>query len=193
MNNNTNWTPFPDDNLLGITDKNLLNEYEAKGVALAELEIYQLNVDDKIDAQLILKLHKIAFGELYEWAGKWRKVDVLVGKIEPPSFKHFPNIIYQFLDNLHWLISTAENRQDVVDCLIFAHYEFVKIHPFNNGNGRMGRLLLNLIAMKFGFKPIELYHREGDSRKIYISALQNADEGNYQKLYELIDENLVAF
>ena len=42
MNNNTNWTPFPDDNLLGITDKNLLNEYEAKGVALAELEIYQL-------------------------------------------------------------------------------------------------------------------------------------------------------
>lgn len=193
MDHNTNWTPFPDDNILGITDKNLLNEYEAKGVAMAELEIYQLNVDDKIDAQLILKLHKIAFGELYDWAGQWRKVDVMVGKLEPPSFQKFPNIMYQFLDNLHWLISTAENRIDIVDSLIFAHYEFVKIHPFNNGNGRIARLLLNLVAMKFGFKSIDLYHREGDSRKIYISALQNADDGNYQKLYELIDENLIAF
>lgn len=193
MNNNTNWTPFPDDNLLGITDKDLLNEYEAKGVALAELEIYQLNIDDKIDSQLILKLHKIAFGELYDWAGKWRKINVVVGKLEPPSFQNFPNIMYQFLDNLHWLISSAENRKNMIDCLIFAHYEFVKIHPFNNGNGRMARLLLNLVAMKFGFRPIELYHREGESRKIYISALQNADLGNFTELYELIDENLIAF
>lgn len=193
MDSNTNWTPFPDENLLGITDNDLLNEYEAKGVGLAELEIYQLDIDDKIDSELILKLHKIAFGELYDWAGKWRKIDVAGGKLQPPSFKKFPNIMYQFFDNLDGLIASAANKKDIIDCLIFAHYEFVKIHPFNNGNGRMARLILNIVSMKFGFRPIELYHRAGDSRKIYISALQNADEGNFHELYELIEENLVAF
>ncbi len=193
MDSNTNWTPFPDDNLLGITDKNVLNEYEAQGIALAELEIYQMDIDEKITTSVILNLHKIAFGKLYDWAGKWRKVDVIVGKIQPPSFKNFPNIMYQFTDNLHWLISIAENRKDIVDCLVYAHYEFVKIHPFNNGNGRMARLLMNLVALKFGFKPIELYYRKGESRVEYISALQNADNGNFLGLYRLIDENLIAF
>jgi len=41
MENNTNWTPFPDDNLLGIVDKNILNEYEAKGLISAELYIFE--------------------------------------------------------------------------------------------------------------------------------------------------------
>ena len=37
MDDNTNWTPSPDDNILDLTDKNLINEYEAKGIATAEL------------------------------------------------------------------------------------------------------------------------------------------------------------
>ncbi len=35
MIDNTNWTPFPDDNILGLTDKNIINEYEAKGLAIS--------------------------------------------------------------------------------------------------------------------------------------------------------------
>ncbi len=193
MSDNTNWTPFPDDNLLGITDKNLLNEMEAAGFSAAELEIYQIDENEKISAAMILKLHKIALGEIYDWAGKWRTVDVMVGNFKPNSYKNFPESIYQYFSNLHYLYASTENRIDMVNCLIYAHYEFIKIHPFNNGNGRIGRLLLNIYAMKFGFQPINLYHREGDSRKIYIAALQSADDGNYKDLYDLIEKNLTSF
>lgn len=77
MNDNTNWTPFTDDNLLGLTDKNLINEYEAKGIAKAELFILGLETDINFSSNLILDIHKIAFEELYDWAGKWRTINEL--------------------------------------------------------------------------------------------------------------------
>jgi cell filamentation protein len=77
--------------------------------------------------------------------------------------------------------------------LIFAHYEFIRIHPFNNGNGRTGRILMNIIALKFGYKPLELYHREGESRKTYIDAMKLADNGNFEPLAILIRKELTTF
>lgn len=71
MENNTNWTPHPEDNLLGLTDKGIINEYEARGLATAELYVFELEMETPISTGLILGIHKIAFGELYDWAGKW--------------------------------------------------------------------------------------------------------------------------
>jgi cell filamentation protein len=101
--------------------------------------------------------------------------------------------MYQFIDNLNFKIHNAKNLQDHIDCLTFAHYEFIRIHPFNNGNGRTGRILMNIVALKFGYKPLELYYREGDSRKIYIDAMKWADNGNIEPLATLIIKELTTF
>lgn len=101
--------------------------------------------------------------------------------------------MYQFIDNLNFKISIAKNRNEHIDCLVYAHYEFIKIHPFNNGNGRTGRILMNIVAMKFGYQPLELYFREGESRKFYIGAMKEAENGNYEILSQLICEELVSF
>jgi cell filamentation protein len=193
MDGNTNWTPFPDDNLLGLTDNNLINEYEAKGIAKAELYTFELDTDVSISTTLILDIHKIAFGELYDWAGKWRKTYITVGQLNPPNPNQVIQSIYQFLDNLNFKLSISNTREEHLHCLIFAHYEFIRIHPFNNGNGRTGRILMNIVAMKLGYKPLELYHREGESRKIYINAMKAADIGNYQDLEALISKELTSF
>lgn len=87
----------------------------------------------------------------------------------------------------------AETYDDHIDCLIYAHYEFIRIHPFNNGNGRTGRILMNIVAMKLGYQPLELYYREGESRRVYIDAMKAADNGNYDKLTTLISEELTPF
>ncbi|TAE21603.1 MAG: hypothetical protein EAZ91_25120 [Cytophagales bacterium] len=84
MTNDTEWTPYPDDNLLGITDKDEINALEAKGLAEAELFVFGLDTDELLTTNLILTIHKIAFGGLYDWAGQWRIVDVRVGQLEPP-------------------------------------------------------------------------------------------------------------
>lgn len=193
MNDNTSWTTFPDYNLLGLTDKNLLNEYEAKGIAKAELYVFGLDTEIDISTTLVLSIHKTAFEELYDWAGKWRNVNVTVGQLIPPEPAQIIHLMYQFIDNLNFKMSVSKTQDEIVETLIYAHYEFVKIHPFNNGNGRTGRLLMNLITMKFGYKPLELYKREGESRKMYIKAMQEADKGNFDLLDSLIRQELEAF
>lgn len=192
-NNQTNWTPFPDDNLLGLTDKNQINEVEAKGIANAELYVFELDSEILLSTNLILDIHKIAFGQLYDWAGKWRTTEVTVGQLIPPKPTLVLQAMYQFIDNLNFKISIAKNHSEHIDCLVYAHYEFIKIHPFNNGNGRTGRILMNIVAMKFGYQPLELYFREGESRKFYIGAMKEADNGNYQILSQLIGEELISF
>jgi cell filamentation protein len=193
MIDNTNWTPFPDDNFLGLTDKNLLNEYEAKGIIKAELYVFGLDTEIEISTSLILDIHKTAFEELYDWAGKWRNTNVTVGQLTPPEPAQIIHLMYQFIDNLNYKISISKTQDEIVETLIYAHYEFVRIHPFNNGNGRTGRLLMNLVTMKFGFKPLELYKREGESRKVYIQSMQLADKGNFELLGNLIRQELEAF
>ncbi|MEN9549959.1 MAG: hypothetical protein RIR12_2550 [Bacteroidota bacterium] len=193
MNDTTNWTPFPDDNLLGLTDKNLLNEYEAKGIAKAELYVFRLDTEIEISTSLILDIHKTAFEVLYDWAGKWRNVNVAVGQLTPPAPAQIIHLMYQFINNLNYKISQSKTPEEIIETLVYSHYEFVKIHPFNNGNGRTGRLLMNLVTMKFGFKPLELYKREGESRKTYILAMQQADKGNFELLVSLIRQELEAF
>ncbi|MFI5161651.1 MAG: Fic family protein [Sphingobacteriales bacterium] len=193
MDNQTSWTPSADDNLQGLTDKNLINEAEAKGIAAAELYIFQLENDIPVSTSLILDIHKIAFGGLYEWAGRWRTTDVTVGQLEPPKPTNILQLLYQFIDNLNYKIAGANTFQDKADVLVYAHYEFIRIHPFNNGNGRTGRMLMNIIALKFGFKPLELYYRQGESRKIYIDAMKSADGGNFEPIALLVTKELTAF
>jgi len=144
MNDNTSWTPSAEDNLLGITDKELINEYEAKGIAQAEIFILNLDEHIEISVPLILQIHKIIFAELYDWAGKYRSTQVLVGQLIPPAPKNIPYLFYQFINNLNYKLVVANTEADYLDLLAFGHYEFVRIHPFNNGNGRTGRLLMKM-------------------------------------------------
>ena len=113
-NNQTNWTPFPDDNLLGLTDKNEINEIEAKGIANAELFVFELDSDVLLSTTLILEIQKIAFGELYDWAGKWRTCEVTVGQLIPPKPTLVLQAMYQFIDNLNFKISILTIRANIL-------------------------------------------------------------------------------
>ena len=87
----------------------------------------------------------------------------------------------------------STNSKDHLKTLTFAPCQVIRIHPFNNGTGRTGRILMNLIALKFGYRPLELYHREGDSRKIYIEAMNAADKSDFGPLTNLIGKELTTF
>lgn len=69
------------------------------------------------------------------------------------------------------------------DHLAVAHCRFEQIHPFLDGNGRTGRLLLNLVLVRLGYPPIVIYKRDRDR---YLHALRSADAGEPGLLGELI-------
>ena len=189
----TSYTPPIEENLLGLTTSDAVNEEEAKGVIEGEKFLLGLEVDVEISASLLLDLHKIAFGHLYDWAGKWRQVEVTVGKHTPPVPNRIPNLIYQFMDELNHRISMINNEDDLPKVLAYTHHQIVFIHPFNNGNGRTARLFTNLIAYKHGYRDINIYFRSGEKREIYINAVREADKGNYKVLEDLIRAELACF
>jgi len=63
------------------------------------------------------------------------------------------------------------------------HNEFEQVHPFIDGNGRTGRLVMNLALVRLGYPPVIIFKRQ---RAAYLAAMQRADGGDYDALAELI-------
>ncbi len=70
-----------------------------------------------------------------------------------------------------------------------AHYNMVRIHPFDDGNGRGARILMNLILLKKGFFPAVI---RMENRQDYIEALQQADRNNLKPFIEFITKELIV-
>ena len=147
-------------NLLDITDKETLNLYEASGIVKSEILLQSLEEDVDFSIDLILQIHRTAFAELYDWAGKWRTIEVQVGKLSLPHPSKVPFLMYQYADEVDFRLKKVSQKEEIANVLAYLHHRFVWIHPFNNGNGRTARLLLNAVAMLKGYEPIQLYHRE---------------------------------
>lgn len=96
----------------------------------------------------ILKLHrKIMLKKLiHKELGKWRKQPVWVGGREGANWKSIPELIHK------WLVSYRDLTEK--DHAIDAHIAFEKIHPFIDGNGRVGRMIMNLQVVRLGLEPI---------------------------------------
>ena len=83
--------------------------------------------------------------------------------------------------------SISENVNPVFLATEF-HYRFIRIHPFDDGNGRTARILMNFILLKFGFPPIII---KTEDKQNYFSVLQLADAGQIEPFVNYIAENLI--
>uniref|UniRef100_A0AC35TZ58 Protein adenylyltransferase n=1 Tax=Rhabditophanes sp. KR3021 TaxID=114890 RepID=A0AC35TZ58_9BILA len=113
-------------------------------------------------------------------AGKFRDVQVYIGPFTPPGPEFVVNEMKQFID---WLNDEASLEMDCVELAAIAHYKFVFIHPFIDGNGRTGRLLMNLILSRSGFPPIIIPVEE---RLTYYQALKEANDGDLRPFIRFI-------
>src|ERR1039458_10134943 len=120
-------------------------------------------------------------------AGGFRRPDPrpFPGGMVPPSWVEVPAAIVDWVDSLA-TITTSDNP---VEAIAIAHAGFERIHPFLDGNGRTGRLLLNLLLVRLGYPPAVIYTRD---RNRYLRALQRADDGDPGPLGELIARAVTA-
>jgi fido (protein-threonine AMPylation protein) len=118
-----------------------------------------------------------------ERPGSFREHDIepFSGGMQPPPFADVPHLIAEWLEEVA-LIRGAEPLQ-FPEAIARAHARFEQIHPFLDGNGRAGRLVLNLLLGRLGYPPAIVYKRE---RTQYLNALRRADRGDYGALGELL-------
>lgn len=81
-------------------------------------------------------------------------------------------------------------KLEIVTLLAWFQHRFVFIHPFQDYNGRIARMITILILLQLDLPPTELKIGRGTDRKKYLAAMQKADEGDYSFLEQLISQTL---
>ncbi len=122
-----------------------------------------------------------------ESPGRFREHDIypFPDGMTPPSWVEVPSAMTDWVREVRRL----EARQtDFPERLAELHCRFEQAHPFLDGNGRTGRLLLNLLLVRLGYPPVVIYKRQ---RTAYLKALRRADAGDFGPMGELIARSVL--
>lgn len=130
-------------------------------------------------------------GNLYDWAGGLRTVNMSKGNFHFAAATQLPRLISTFEDQYLSRFSILPDMTDseVVEYLAASHVEFILIHPFREGNGRLSRLLIDVMALQAGFEPLD-YQLLEDNKDYYFKAIQAGVTGNYLHIERLIRDVL---
>ncbi len=159
---------------------------EANNIALATLKYLSAPPSSKLAPftyEWLSKLHEEMFGNVWEWAGKFRQVELSIGikaYMVPTALKELAD------DIAYW---DANKTFDIYETAARIHHRAVQIHPYQNGNGRWSRMLANIYLRQNGSMPVkwqeDMLSKENPKRDAYIKALKAADKGDYSTLIEI--------
>lgn len=147
----------------------------------------------------VRRLHALALGPVWQWEphadaiaeeapGGWRRHDIrtLPSGMRPPAWTEVPQRMTDWVRAAGAAVAVSDAL--LPERLATVHARFEQIHPFLDGNGRTGRLLLNLLLVRSGYPPIVIRNRQ---RTAYLRALAQADGGNPGALGELIARGII--
>jgi Fic family protein len=142
---------------------------EVQGAIKAYEKLDEYRFDELDD---LLHAHKILMEEILTSAGSFRNVNVKVGEHIAPQ----PHMVNDLMVNLFSWLKDSDEHMLLKSCIF--HYEFEFIHPFSDGNGRIGRLwqsvVLNSFNPIFSLLPTESIIR--DHQEHYYSAIENSTQ-----------------
>lgn len=163
-----------------IRGKSLREVYEARNHPEAIEYVESLAKEQRRLTELdILTLHQIIMKDVMEAreVGRFRRGEVRIG-----GSRHIPPPAYDVPRLMEELINVVNNNPDeytTVELAAIGLHRFVYIHPFYDGNGRVARLLTNLVLMKKRYFPVIIPKSD---RAKYLSCLARADKGDYGPL-----------
>jgi len=168
----------------------LINNYIPRGMSEKEynevknyrkiLPILLNNSENEITTDLIKEYNKIIMTNLREDAGRYKKIANIIIGVEFELMKPYqvPYVMQEWCDNYNFRIKKAITDEEKVEIILDQHIKFERIHPFGDGNGRTGRLLIIDSCFRENLVPIIIPKEE----KIkYIEFLANEDSKNFTK------------
>lgn len=183
-----------------VGNKQLAEYLEVQGYAEAARWVYgqalepgHEPVDELLTLTEVRHVHRLAMGPVWDIAphpdatpeegpGAFRKHDIrpFAGGMRPPSHALVEPRLRDWLDDAN---RVRDGSGHLMERLAALHCGFEQVHPFLDGNGRTGRLLLNLVLARLGYPPAIVQKRERDR---YLRALRLADGGRLGPLAEMV-------
>jgi len=176
-------TPLEPDELVGliptwVSHRSELDEVEQENIVEAMRWAFgqTWTTDSLLSERTMRQLHKRMFGDVWKWAGTFRRRETSIG-VAPSE------IAVQLRNLLADARARTETTKDVAaaadELAVWFHHRLVQIHPFPNGNGRHARLVADLLVValggtRFTWGSADLTG-EGEARSNYLAALRKAD------------------
>jgi Fic family protein len=194
-----------------VGDKQLKDYLEVTGYADAAQWVYgqALAPGGWADGSLLTlaevrHIHARAMGPVWSTAphpeasdqespGNWRQhnIQAFPAGMRPPDYTQVAALMTDWITSVSQIL---DDTRPPAEAIAVRHAQFERIHPFLDGNGRTGRLLMNLILVRLGYPPAIIYKRD---RSRYLAALARSDQGDHGPLGEMIArailDNLMRF
>lgn len=166
-----------------ITLRHELNEAEQANIMEVESWAFS-RTRNVLDERFLTNLHKRMFGQVWRWAGKYRRTARNIGV----DAGLIPQNLRLLIDDCRYWIENATYAPDEIAARF--HHRLVLIHPFSNGNGRHARLAADLLLVarshpRFSWGQVSLVDAS-ETRQRYVAALRAADQHDIRPLLEFV-------
>jgi Fic family protein len=173
---------------VAIPNKSLIEHLEVKNhqTALQYLFNYMEAGSGKIDEALILSLHRMLMNSIRPDAGLYRQHSVRIVGADVPTanYTKVPYLMNQLIESIN------TPMQDTISHIAETHSRFEQVHPFSDGNGRIGRLLIHAMAFHKNLPPAVIPQ---EKKQLYYSCLNKAQQTQDEDLSLLEDFICDAF
>jgi Fic family protein/DNA-binding XRE family transcriptional regulator len=170
-----------------LPDKSIIEQMEVKNhqAAFRYLTRYLSNEED-ITEEMILKLHGILMNGIREDAGNYRRHAVRIAGSNVVTANHLK--VPTLMESL--LKAIRRGEKDAIGFPVRIHSRFEQIHPFSDGNGRIGRLILVAMLLKDDFAPAIISQ---EKRRFYILYLNQSQlKNDYSRLEDFICDGIMT-
>jgi Fic family protein len=169
-----------------LPNKSLTEQLEAKNHQTALNYLFDhIAKKGKIDESLVLKLHSILMNGVRSDAGLYRRHAVRIVGVNLPiaNYMRIPNLMPSVF------VEAAKKDKDIISLSAIVHSRFEQIHPFSDGNGRIGRLLMNAMLLKVNFVPAIIRQEQ---KQLYYTYLYKAQVKNdYSQLEDFLCDAVI--
>ncbi len=165
-----------------LPNKSLTEQLEAKNHQTALNYLFDhIAKKEKVDEGLVRKLHSILMNGVRPDAGRYRTHAVRITGVNLPTanYASVPKLMTE-------VMSKITEKEDVIALSADVHGEFEQIHPFSDGNGRIGRLLINAMLLQTNLAPAII--REGQKRLYYAYLYKAQTKNDYSQLENFLCE-----
>ncbi len=179
-------------NKKSITDLQTLYIEEEKGLARAyEILLSEVRSNTPLTSELIRYAHGVVFGNLYEWAGRWRTVTISKSGVTWPPPDYLEGAMRSFERDVLEKYSASALGDEKYFCEALGHVqgEFLAIHPLREGNARTIKLVTDLLAVQSGRLPL-VFDESDEGRTHYINAAKAAMLQDYKPISGVIETAL---
>lgn len=177
-------------NLIGITKKREMDKLEYQELLRASKELFaDFDVKREFTEKDIKNIHKAWLGKIYSWAGNYRQINLSKEGFPFAAANQIPKLMKHFEKNelKKYTPCNFGSPEKVIEAIAVVHVELVLIHPFREGNGRVSRLVANLMALQAGLPPLDFSGIKGNKRQEYFAAVRAGLNRNYKPMIKIFE------